>query len=498
MKKSLWRFVLLFFAMVFPPIASGLEPDFDLIKESLVQVRTYKGDALIGHGTGFFTSEDGKLATNFHVIQDAIENGLTLKICLKEQSDDLIDVDVWSVWPERDMALLYVKTPKLTKFRIIPLADKAPKAGQLIWALGYPMTSDVKASVTRGSISAIRSAADVESFGKLGRELDGKSSWIQMDTAINPGNSGGPVVNELGQAVGISTMTRRNAQGMNFAIDLFAVRNLIAKPTGTPVGIAGVVVVPSLKVRSPKSSNEKEGSSNSDKVLTIPKFEIKPFSIEQKAKPNLISEAAIQFKNSVKKVCSKCGGNSIIEKVSHQGNVDPSKDRKVVSKTRCTYCEKGYATAKPEVVYRTGVNVLKVLPTILPESSENELSRTKALDQVAGSFVLDMEWSDTFQKMCVRNLQKDKIATDGVVCARGYVLGSTLYGETKRYIIWIYDTDLLFLVDRPVDHDRAADLAEVVFGGMVTSSIDTKSSRVLIVQGGFVRTYSKVLQMLKD
>jgi S1-C subfamily serine protease len=44
------------------------------------------------------------------------------------------------------------------------------------------------------------------------------ASVIQTSTAINPGNSGGPLLNYLGQVVGITTAIVSNSQGLGFAI----------------------------------------------------------------------------------------------------------------------------------------------------------------------------------------------------------------------------------------------------------------------------------------
>lgn len=50
---------------------------------------------------------------------------------------------------------------------------------------------------------------------------------IQTDAAINPGNSGGPLLNALGQVVGINTAIISDAQSIGFAIAIDAVKPLI-------------------------------------------------------------------------------------------------------------------------------------------------------------------------------------------------------------------------------------------------------------------------------
>jgi serine protease Do len=53
------------------------------------------------------------------------------------------------------------------------------------------------------------------------------SSLIQTDASINPGSSGGPLLNILGELIGINTAIRADAQNIGFAIPVDRLRSLL-------------------------------------------------------------------------------------------------------------------------------------------------------------------------------------------------------------------------------------------------------------------------------
>jgi hypothetical protein len=50
---------------------------------------------------------------------------------------------------------------------------------------------------------------------------------LQTDAAVNPGNSGGPLVNNRGQAIGVVSFILRSSQGLNFAVPINYVRDML-------------------------------------------------------------------------------------------------------------------------------------------------------------------------------------------------------------------------------------------------------------------------------
>ncbi len=68
------------------------------------------------------------------------------------------------------------------------------QVGDFVLAVGNPF--GLGQTVTSGIVSAL---------GRSGLGIEGYEDFIQTDASINPGNSGGPLVNLLGQVVGINT-----------------------------------------------------------------------------------------------------------------------------------------------------------------------------------------------------------------------------------------------------------------------------------------------------
>ena len=59
------------------------------------------------------------------------------------------------------------------------------------------------------------------------REFGGQS-WLQHTAAVNPGNSGGPLLNEMGEVVGINTL-KAFLEGVSFAIPSDKIREVFSR-----------------------------------------------------------------------------------------------------------------------------------------------------------------------------------------------------------------------------------------------------------------------------
>ena len=166
-----------------------------------------------GFGTGFLVRSDGIIVTNQHVVANAQQITVTL--------DDGTDVPgrVLGEDPVTDIAVLKIEKRGLPVVTIGKSSDLM--IGEWAIALGNPYTymlGNSEPTVTAGVISA--TGRNILSGGNLqGIYVD----MIQTDAAINPGNSGGPLVNALGEVIGINSSIFSNtgeSVGLGFAIPI--------------------------------------------------------------------------------------------------------------------------------------------------------------------------------------------------------------------------------------------------------------------------------------
>ena len=168
-----------------------------------------------GSGTGFVWDERGLVVTNFHVITGARR----LTVTLQDRSEH--EAEVIGMAPEKDLAVLRLLDPP-GELVSLPLGDSSElSVGRKVLAIGNPFGLDT--TLTTGVVSA------------LGREIRAPSNRrirgvIQTDAAINPGNSGGPLLNSLGQLVGVNTAIfspSGASAGIGFAIPVNTVKNVV-------------------------------------------------------------------------------------------------------------------------------------------------------------------------------------------------------------------------------------------------------------------------------
>jgi S1-C subfamily serine protease len=152
-------------------------------------------------GSGFIISTDGFVVTNNHVIEQARD----IKVSLADGRT--VNAELKGADPSTDIAILKIDVSGL---KALSFADSETlQPGQIAIAIGNPL--GLQHTVTAGVVSAL---------GRTLRASNGRliDDIIQTDASLNPGNSGGPLVNSLGQVIGVNTATIASAQGLCFAV----------------------------------------------------------------------------------------------------------------------------------------------------------------------------------------------------------------------------------------------------------------------------------------
>ena len=163
----------------------------------------------IGSGI-IIDSRRSLVLTNAHVVNGASS------ISVRLLDGRTFDADVVGAEPDFDIAVLRLKGAKnLPSVAMGDSTDLMP--GESVIAIGNPF--GFSHTVTTGVISALDRTIEAE---------DGIfTDLIQTDAAINPGNSGGPLLNVLGELIGINTAIYGKAQGIGFAIPISKARRVV-------------------------------------------------------------------------------------------------------------------------------------------------------------------------------------------------------------------------------------------------------------------------------
>lgn len=192
------------------------DPFDDFFRDFFGEMPQQKEFKQQGLGSGVIISEDGYILTNEHVIHDA--DNIKIKLADGTEYNGKLEASD----KDSDIALVKINGKKDFPFAVLGTSDDL-KVGEWAVAIGNPfgfVVDDPKPTVTVGVVSAVGRTI------QAGRQLGNTRKYtnlIQTDAAINPGNSGGPLVNILGEVIGINTAifsTSGGSEGIGFAIPI--------------------------------------------------------------------------------------------------------------------------------------------------------------------------------------------------------------------------------------------------------------------------------------
>ena len=172
----------------------------------------------LGIGSGVVISENGYIATNWHVAGDKFD---TCYITFADGNTYTGNV----VWADSDLDLAIVKMKAAgLKYLEIGNSEKL-KIGQDVWAIGNPIGIEFQRTITKGIVSGINRTIKIEDENGENYMED----LIQTDASINSGNSGGALINKNGELIGINTVKIVAAEGIGFAVPIDIVKPIITK-----------------------------------------------------------------------------------------------------------------------------------------------------------------------------------------------------------------------------------------------------------------------------
>lgn len=200
------------------------KPDLALYMKQrtfLIEVKTIEGTSI---GTGFFINNQGLAITNWHVLPEGAENYSTAYLYKENPDDSKIYTDkkrriknvLWSEDTDgMDISIFSVELEQGETVPYFDLASQRAAVGIDCATFGNPL--GFTASYSAGHISAFREE----------ERPNRKLLMMQYEMSTNGGNSGGPVCDKYGQIIAVHEQGVKNAQGLNFGIDILQIRKIL-------------------------------------------------------------------------------------------------------------------------------------------------------------------------------------------------------------------------------------------------------------------------------
>jgi serine protease Do len=166
------------------------------------------GSGILGSGSGFIISTSGYILTNYHVIEEAYQRGLPLKVSVHDGTE--YDATIIGFEASNDVAVVKIEA---TGLNAVTFANSDNiRVGQEVYAVGNPL-GELPYTMTDGIVSALNRIVTVDN--KV-------INTFQLTAAVNSGNSGGPVYNTNGEVIGIvsAKIMGGSVEGIGFAIPI--------------------------------------------------------------------------------------------------------------------------------------------------------------------------------------------------------------------------------------------------------------------------------------
>jgi S1-C subfamily serine protease len=187
------------------------------IETRSMEVESFFGRTSVneGSGSGWVWDDAGHLITNYHVIKDAKQLGVTFHDG-KQYDATLVGQDI-----PNDIAVIKITAPREELSPVRMGRSEKLLVGQHVYALGSPL--GLEQTMTMGIVSSLN-----RTIPSLSQRM--MRSIIQIDAALNRGNSGGPLMNSRGELIGMNTAIASRIgenSGIGFAIPSATIARIV-------------------------------------------------------------------------------------------------------------------------------------------------------------------------------------------------------------------------------------------------------------------------------
>lgn len=213
--------ILLFCCFTGFASAQGYEKLYSDYRGSLYQIRLIEksSNSKAAIGSGFQISADGLVATNYHVVAEAVRKPEKYQLQYLSVDGTMGELELLDIDVVNDLALLRQSQPGPEH---IQLARRTPGKGQTIVSLGNPL--DLGMTLVPGTYNGIAAGSFYDR--------------IHFSGSINPGMSGGPAIDARGEVVGINVATAGNQISFLVPVEkLIALREHYQRQNGHPVDL---------------------------------------------------------------------------------------------------------------------------------------------------------------------------------------------------------------------------------------------------------------------
>lgn len=169
-------------------------------------------------GTGFVVDNSGLVVTNKHVV-----SGMGKKYVVIDSDDQ--EYEVSEIYRDSDHDLALLQVSGLANRALALGSSDDLQVGQGVIAIGTAL-GEFRHTVTTGVVSGL--GRTITASDALGRDSETIRDIIQTDAAINAGNSGGPLLNSMGQVIGVNVAMSSGAENIGFALPIKVVQESLA------------------------------------------------------------------------------------------------------------------------------------------------------------------------------------------------------------------------------------------------------------------------------